>query len=132
MTSDDPEVRRRARKIVDAVEGRLYPELRLTGHAGEVSRVCVSADGKRLLSSGADTGRQLRLFEGHTAEVYGAALSPDGTRVLSGSLDRTVRLWDATTGKELRKMTGHAKEVYGVAFGPEGKALSGCDDGTMR
>ena len=141
LTSDDLEVRRRARRIVAAIEDRLYPELRLTGHTGGVWSVCVSADGKRLLTSSADrtlrlwdahTGKQLRVFEGHTAEIYGAALSPDGKRVLSGSGDKTVRLWDATTGKELRKMTGHAEEVCSVAFGPEGKALSGGDDRTMR
>src|SRR5262245_56021954 len=141
LSSDDLEVRRRASRILDAIEDRLYPQLRLIGHTGEVSRVCVSADGKRLLTSGTDrtlrlwdahSGKQLRAFTGHTAQVYGAALSPDGKRVLSGSLDKTVRLWDAATGKELRKITGHAKEVYSVAFGPEGKALSGCDDRTMR
>src|SRR3954453_19931172 len=36
LTSDDLEVRRRARRIVVAVENRLYgPELCLTGHKGE-------------------------------------------------------------------------------------------------
>src|SRR3954453_11493133 len=55
LKSDDLEVRRRARRIVAAVEGRLYVEqLRLTGHSGWVVRVCVSADGKRLLTSGQD------------------------------------------------------------------------------
>src|SRR4051812_11781249 len=40
-TSDDLEVRRRARRIIPAVEDRLYPELRLTGHTGVVWGVCV-------------------------------------------------------------------------------------------
>src|SRR5262249_12241326 len=118
--SDDPEVRRRAERIVAAIEGRLWPELRLAGHRAPVVSVCVSADGKRLLTSSLDrtlrlwdacSGVCLRVFEGHGAEVYGAALSPDGTRVLSSSVDKTVRLWDAATGKEFRKMTGHAREV---------------------
>jgi hypothetical protein len=93
--SADAEVRRRAEYIVN----KLYPELRLTGHTGAVWSVCVSADGKRVLTSGADktlrlwdghTGKQLRVFEGHTDQVYGAALSPDGKRVLSVSMDKTV------------------------------------------
>jgi WD40 repeat protein len=101
LASDDLEVRRRAGSIVAAIEARLYPELRLVGHRGPVLSVCVSADGKRLLTSSADrtlrlwdayTGKSLRVFEGHTAQVYGAALSRDGKRVLSGSSDRTVRL----------------------------------------
>jgi WD40 repeat protein len=128
-TSADAEVRLRAEYILD----KLYPELRLTGHTGAVWSVCVSPDGKRVLTSGADktlrlwdghTGKQLRVFEGHTDQIYSAALSPDGKRVLSGSVDNTVRLWDATTGKELQKMTGHAGKIQNVAFATKSKALS--------
>src|SRR5205085_2689832 len=84
LSSDDLEVRYRARRIIAAVENKLYPELRLTGHTGQVRCVCVSADGKRLLTSSYDktmrlwdtaTGKQLLVFEGHTDLIYGAALS---------------------------------------------------------
>jgi RNA polymerase sigma factor (sigma-70 family) len=127
-----------------AVDNKLgEKELVLTGHTGRVLCVCVSADGKRLLTCSdadktlrlwdADTGKFLRVFEGHTDGVISAALSPDGKRVLSGGVDKTVRLWDTDTGKELRKMTGHTGLVWSVAFGPEGQALSGGGgDGTMR
>src|SRR5262249_26331899 len=100
--SADLEVRRRAGRIVAAIEGKLYPALRLVGHTGRVQSVCASSDGKQVLTSGIDrtlrlwdayTGKQLRVFTGHTAEIYGSALSPDGKRVLSGSMDKTVRLW---------------------------------------
>src|SRR5262245_44554486 len=141
LSSRDLEVRRRARRIVDAVEGKLYVEqLRLTGHKGEVWRAVPSADGKRVLTSSADktlclwdtnSGECLRVFEGHTGRVVGAALSPDGKRVLSGSDDRTVRLWDAASGKELDRLTGHMDSVFSVAFGPEGQALSGGLDKAM-
>ena len=40
LASDDPEVRRRAGRIVATVEARLYPELRLLGHTALVTRVC--------------------------------------------------------------------------------------------
>src|SRR5438552_18593633 len=33
-SSDDLEIRRRAERIVATIDDRLYPELRLTGHAG--------------------------------------------------------------------------------------------------
>jgi WD40 repeat protein len=141
-TSDDPEVRRRAADIVAVLENKLYgAELCLTGHTDGVRCVCVSGDGKRLLTSSydqtlrlwdADTGKQLRVFKGHADRICGAALSLDGQRVLSGSRDGTVRLWDATTGKELRQLTGHTQEVYNVAFGPKGQALSTSYDRTMQ
>jgi tricorn protease-like protein len=142
MASADLEVRRRAREIVTFLENKLYKELlRLSGHTNEVFRVCISSDGKQILTSSMDrtlrlwdasTGKTLHVFKGHTERVVGAALSADGKHVLSGSDDRTMRLWDATTGKELDKLTGHAGAVYSVAFGPKGQALSGSADLTMH
>jgi WD40 repeat protein len=138
-TSNDVEASRRAEEILVVIENKLYPELVLRGHTSEVWCVSISADGKRVLTSSADTtlrlwdadtGKCLRLFEGHTARIVSAALSPDGRRVLSGGSgdnDKTVRLWDATTGKELHKMIGHTGTVDGVAFGPEGMAISAGD-----
>ena len=141
-TSGDAEVRRRAKDLVTVLEHKLYgPELLLTGHAGVVWSVAVSADGKRLLTGGQDmtlrlwdayTGKEQRVFEGHTNSVNGAVLSADGSRVLSASTDGTVRLWDAATGKELHNMTGHGRVAQCVAFGPEGKAISGGWDNTMH
>src|SRR5947209_11436381 len=61
-TSDDLETRRRAEDIVAVIENKLYgPELYLTAHTGGVLNVCVSADGKRLLTSGQD--KTLRLWD---------------------------------------------------------------------
>src|SRR5438445_10660003 len=53
-TSNDVETRRRAEQIVAAIENKLYPELRLTGHTGSLHSVSISADGKRLLTSSWD------------------------------------------------------------------------------
>jgi WD40 repeat protein len=130
-TSSDLEVRRRTADIVAVIDDNLHPEHYLTSHR-RLLHICVSADGKRVLTCGyqtlrlwdAATGASLHDFEGHTGYVVSAALSLDGKRVLSGSWDGTVRLWDAITAKELRCMSGYTNQVFSVCFGPEGKALS--------
>lgn len=40
-------------------------------------------------------------MSGHSASVSAVSFSPDGTKVASGSVDMTVRIWDASNGKEV-------------------------------
>jgi WD40 repeat protein len=51
---------------------------------------------------------------GHSS-VYSVAFSPDSKRIVSGSLDGTVRLWDAITGIILKTLEGHLSNLYSVA-----------------
>ena len=41
------------------------------------------------------------------------AFSPDGGRMLSGSLDKTIKLWDAATGALVRTFEGHLGGLVG-------------------
>jgi hypothetical protein len=75
---------------------------RFAGHAGAVTSLCLSLDGRYALSGGTDrtvklwetaTGQCLRTFAGHLDAVTSVALSGDGRYALSGSADRTVKLW---------------------------------------
>ena len=77
-------------------------------------------------------GDELKL-KGHTGKVISVAFSRDGKRLASGSLDKTIRIWDAATGKELLKLNGDSLAVTSVAFSPEGDLLvSGGGDRTIK
>ena len=52
------------------------------------------------------------------------AFSPDGKRLASGSLDGTVKVWDATSGQETLTLKGHTEPVTSVAFRADGKRLA--------
>ena len=116
--------------------------------------VAFSPDGKRIVSGSGDktvrvwdaaTGQPHRHADRptpigaaadrpHRAECASVAFSPDGQRIVSGSVDKTVRLWDAATGQPIgAPLTGHTDLVTSVAFSPDGKRIvSGSVDNTVR
>lgn len=76
------------------------------------------------------TGRLM----GHASWVQAAAFSPDGRRIASGSLDKTLRQWDAFTGQAVgAPLTGHTDAVTSVAFSPDNRRIvSASHDKTLR
>lgn len=112
------------------------------GHRGPVSAVSISADGKTLISRGADN--VMRRWDVNTAEELGqfreppgtlsVAISPDGRTIAFGTNDAVIRLHDATTGKETKRLKGHANGTGSIVFSPNGKTLAshGLADNTIR
>jgi WD40 repeat protein len=122
---------------------------------GAVSHLVWSPDGTQLLSAGtydktvmvwnvaqnrAQAGLEIqesrradppgRLQE-HRMIVHCVAFSPDGARIASGSLDTTVRVWDAAAGRQTLYLCGHTAAVTRLAFSPDGTRLvSGSKDKT--
>ena len=77
--------------------------------------------------------QQTFTLEGHRKEVTSVAFRPGGEQVASGSLDDTVKIWDATTGLEMHTLKGHSGDVNIVAYGPHGKRIvSGSNDHTLK
>ena len=114
----------------------------LKGHHGPVHDVTVSWDG-RYVATGARTtppGSGTRRpatnsvrSAAHRKAVRAVAFSPNGYRLATGSLDKAIRLWDATTGAHIMCITNRAGGIYDLAYSPDGRTLaSGHGDGAIR
>ncbi|KFY36599.1 hypothetical protein V495_07752 [Pseudogymnoascus sp. VKM F-4514 (FW-929)] len=65
----------------------------------------------------------IQTFAGHLMSVTAIAFSPDGKQIASGSMDNTIKLWDARTGSIQKTLTGHSDMVVAVAFSPDSKQI---------
>src|SRR5579872_5343641 len=63
-------------------------------------------------------------LKGHTKPVTGVAFSPDGKTLASGSVDGTVKLWNAQTGELQQTHEEVGGEIHGLAFAPDGRTLA--------
>ena len=69
----------------------------------------------------------------HDCDAFAVAFSRDGTRIVSGSVNGSMRVWDAWTGKKLKTFDGHTDAVTSVAFSSDGtRIVSGSFDKSVR
>jgi WD40 repeat protein len=119
-----------------------FSQAAFTDTFGSIFAVALSTDGA-LLAAGAaneirlwdlsgDTVNPLLVCQGHSRWVRCVAFSPDGKLLASGSLDRSLRIWEAKTGQCLHIIKGE-DEFWSIAFSPSGRTLaSGNSDKTVQ
>jgi WD40 repeat protein/DNA-binding SARP family transcriptional activator len=69
----------------------------------------------------------------HEQQVTALAFSPDGRRLATGSIEGSLKVWDAHTGRLVDSLTGNLGQVLDLAFSPDGTSLAtNSSDGTVR
>ncbi len=110
------------------------------GHAGTVTCMAISPDGRRLLTGGADktvrlwdsaTGQELAQFSEFKRRIKSVAFHPSG-RMFAAVADTSLVIWDAKVPKRLHSIVASKAQVNAVAFHPDGQRLAtGSDDHTV-
>ncbi len=130
-------------------------------HAGSVTGVAFSSDGKTLASASEDDIVRLldvtdfhKNFESPTSVValpkelpispligfgtgFGSvSFSPDATKLAAGNflpaVGGVVQLWDLESGKKVSTLIGQDSRVESIAFHPEGKTLASSSGGPLE
>lgn len=119
--------------------------LTLEGHGDCVAGVAFDPtarkEGQRLATASYDhtakiwaltSNKPLATLTGHTGAVLAVTYAGDNPVIATGSIDTTIRLYDAE-GAFLRALTGHKSWVNALAASPDKKTLaSASSDGTVK
>jgi len=75
------------------------------------------------------SGERIAVLHGHVGRVLALRFSPDSRLIATGSLDASVRLWNAADGAPIRALRAHSAPIRSLAFDTTGRRLAtGGDD----
>jgi WD40 repeat protein len=117
-------------RVWDVASGRELQ--RFSQHEGGVLSVALAADGKKLVSGGADKTAQVasiaaeKLFVAGETKLGDAVFLSDGSAVATSGSDKQVKIWDAD-GKPIRQLSGAAVELARLAIRGDGMQIAAAD-----
>lgn len=104
-------------------------------------RMCSGAGDSTTRIWDCNTNTPFKTLSGHTNWVLCVAYSPCGTMIATGSMDNTIRLWNALTGEAIGSpLLGHSKWISSLTWEPlhllkdghKSRLASGSKDGTVK
>ena len=91
---------------------------------------------KRIVLWDLKAGAATREFKGHSRGVTSLCWLPDGKTFVSGSIDQSLRVWNADTGELIRSLSQHTGSIHALALRPSVEGLpmvaSSATDRTIR
>lgn len=111
-------------------------------HKDSIYALCLSPDGQRLATAGADriirlwdltTQKETGKLEAHSGHVLALAFNPDGTMLASGSADKVLNFWATKKWNQVITLNNHPAPVTALVWTTGGTNLFSADeDGTAR
>ena len=68
----------------------------------------------------------------HSHGICSIAWEANGQRLATGSIDQTIKIWNASTGRETVTLHGHLANVTSLSWGPDGHLASASEDTSVK
>jgi WD40 repeat protein/serine/threonine protein kinase len=136
------------REALEALkQARIQPHLSgqclkvLGDHAGNLTDLAVTPDGKSLVSSAWDKTVRIwnlpsldcrQILTGHAQAVAAIAISPDGRTLVTGGRDGRVGVWELPAGRNIRWIDLAGSDVWSVAISPDGRLCAVASDNIVK